>query len=167
MLETPRLSLREMSPGDLDFVASMLAHPEVMRFWPAPYHRAEAEAWVDRQGERYARHGYGYWIVLEKATGRPVGQAGLLRQEVDGAEETGLGYIVHRPFWRRGIAKEAAAACLDHAFEVLGKRRAVALIRPENTPSRGVTRSLGMRPQGSTVWVGFEHTVYATDSRET
>ena len=32
VLETSRLILREMSLSDLDFVASMLAHPEVMRF---------------------------------------------------------------------------------------------------------------------------------------
>jgi RimJ/RimL family protein N-acetyltransferase len=34
LLETDRLMLREMSQGDLDFVATMLADPEVMRFYP-------------------------------------------------------------------------------------------------------------------------------------
>ena len=160
-LETPRLVLRGMCSDDLGFVASMLAHPEVMRFWPAPYPRSEAEAWIRRQVERYARGGYGYRLLLEKATGQPVGQAGLLRQWLDGVEETGLSYMVHRPFWRRGFAAEAAAACLDHAFEVQGEHRVVALIRPDNVPSQGVARSLGMRPEGSTVYAGFEHTVYA------
>ena len=31
VLDTPRLILREMSLDDLDFVAAMLADPEVMR----------------------------------------------------------------------------------------------------------------------------------------
>ncbi len=39
VLETPRLVLRELSLADLDFVAAMLAHPEVMKFWPRPYRR--------------------------------------------------------------------------------------------------------------------------------
>ena len=33
ILETSRLRLREMGMTDLDFVAAMLAHPEVMRFY--------------------------------------------------------------------------------------------------------------------------------------
>ena len=41
-LETPRLALREMSLDDLDFVAAMLGHPEVMRFYPKVYSRDEA-----------------------------------------------------------------------------------------------------------------------------
>ena len=42
VLETPRLILREMSVADLDFIAQVLAHPEVMRFWPKCYDRDEA-----------------------------------------------------------------------------------------------------------------------------
>ncbi len=34
ILETPRLILCEMSLADLDFVAAMLADPEVMRYYP-------------------------------------------------------------------------------------------------------------------------------------
>ena len=34
ILETTRLILRETSPDDLDFVAAMLADPEVMRYYP-------------------------------------------------------------------------------------------------------------------------------------
>ena len=42
ILQTARLALREMTPDDLDFVASMLADPEVMRFYPSTYDRAGA-----------------------------------------------------------------------------------------------------------------------------
>jgi RimJ/RimL family protein N-acetyltransferase len=43
-IETERLVLREMSLDDLDFVAAMLAPPEVMRFWPQVYSRAPLNA---------------------------------------------------------------------------------------------------------------------------
>jgi len=48
-LETPRLRLRQMSLGDLDFVAAMLSHPEVMRFYPKLHSRQEATLWIERQ----------------------------------------------------------------------------------------------------------------------
>ncbi len=162
VLETSRLVLREMSLNDLDLVASMLAHPEVMRFWPRCYSREETEEWVRQQQDRYARHGHGYWLALEKATIQPVGQAGLLTLEVDGVEEVSLGYIVHRPFWCKGFATEAGAACLDYAFETLGEPRVIAPIRPENTPSQGVALKLGMEPEKRTTYLaGFEHLIFS------
>jgi len=155
--------MREMGLNDLGFVAAMLAHPEVMRFWPRCYSRAEAEAWVFRQQERYARHGHGYWLMVEKATGLPVGQAGLLTIEVDDREELALGYLIHRPFWRRGFATEAAAASRDYAFDTLGRQRVIAPIRPENGPSQGVARKLGMAPEKRTMYAGFEHLIFVAE----
>ena len=98
ILETARLLLREMSLDDLDFVAAMLAHPEAMRFYPKCYTRDEAAAWVQRQIDRYARHGHGLWLVSDTATGQPVGQVGLVMQTVRAVEEREVGYLVHRPF---------------------------------------------------------------------
>jgi RimJ/RimL family protein N-acetyltransferase len=160
VLETPRLVLREMSLVDLDFVAEMLAHPEVMRFWPKCYDRDEAADWVKRQQARYAKDGIGYWLTLDKASGRAVGQAGLLLQIVDGSEEVGLGYIIHRPFWRNGFAVEAAGASMDYAVNRLGRQRVVALVRPENLPSQSVARKLGMEIEKRTHHADYEHLVF-------
>ncbi len=89
-LESERLTLREMDLSDLDFVATMLADPDVMRFYPKVLTRDEAEAWVLNQRERYARDGFGFWLALERAVGLPVGQAGVLSTEVDGVHEAAL-----------------------------------------------------------------------------
>jgi RimJ/RimL family protein N-acetyltransferase len=161
VLETGRLVLREMCLNDLDFVATMLADPEVMRYYPRCLARDEAEAWVRRQLDRYARHGHGLWLVLDRTTAEPVGQVGLIMQQVDGVEETEAGYLIHRPFWRRGLATEAAAAARDHAFGRLHRPRVISLIRPENVPSQGVARKLGMRPDKQTTFKGLPTTVFA------
>jgi [ribosomal protein S5]-alanine N-acetyltransferase len=167
VLETSLLVLREMSLADLDFVATMLADSEVMQFYPKCYSRGEAETWVKRQINRYARHGHGLWLVVEKASGQPVGQVGLLIQNLGGIEEKEVGYLIHRPFWRRGFATEAARACRDYAYEVFDRQRVIALIRPENTPSQAVARKLGMSPELQTVQhSGFEHLVFSV-SRDT
>ena len=161
VFETERLRAREMTLDDLDFVAAMLAHPEVMRFYPRRYSREEARGWVERQLERYREDGHGLWLIEERAGGEPVGQVGLARQQVNGAAEPEVGYLVHRPFWRRGYAAEAALATRDHAFYALDMPRVISLIRPENLPSQGVARKLGMRPEGTTLHVGMEHLVFA------
>jgi RimJ/RimL family protein N-acetyltransferase len=161
IFETPRLTLREMAEGDLDFVADMLAHPEVMRYYPKCYSREEAESWLGRMLGRYARDGHALWLVQDRMTGQPLGQVGLLMQTVSGVAEAEIGYLIHRPFWRRGFAREAAAATRDYAFITLGKPHVISLIRPENLPSQGVARKLGMSPRPGTVpHGGFEHLVF-------
>jgi len=161
ILETARLTFREMGLADRDFVGSMLSDPEVMRFYPEELRRAGAEPWIERQLARYRRDGHGLWLVLEKESGEPIGQVGLAMQDVNGVREPEVGYLIHRPFWRRGFATEAARAVRDHAFSRLDKPRVVSLIRPANTPSRAVAAKLGMKVEGRARDFGLEHLVYA------
>jgi len=73
LLTSARLVLRELALTDLDFVAEMLADPGVMRYYPKPLTRAEAQAWIERQRGRYARDGHGFWLLSDQATGHPLG----------------------------------------------------------------------------------------------
>lgn len=164
--DSPRLHFRELAPGDLDFVAAMLADPEVMQYYPKAYTRAEAREWIERQRRRYTEHGHGLWLVLGRLTGTPVGQVGLLEQQVNGRQESEVGYLVQRAFWRHGLGTEAARATRDWAFGVLGRERVVSLIRPENTPSQGVARKLGMRVAGQCQHGSFAHDVWAVTRAE-
>lgn len=162
VLETTRLILREMKPDDLDFVAAMLADAEVMRYYPRCYGRREAEQWLQRQLKRYERHGHGLWLAVEKASGQPLGQVGILIQRIGDVDEKEIGYLIHRPFWRQGLATEAAIACRDYAFTQFGRERVLALIRPENAPSLCVAKKLGMQPGENIVYhAGFKHLVFA------
>ena len=160
VLETPRLLLREMTLADLDFVAEMLAHPEVMRFYPKLYSRDEAQAWVERQLGRYTQHGHGLWLVLDKHSLSPLGQVGLLTQEVDGLLEPEIGYLIHRPFWRQGFATEAASTVKQYALKEGGHNYVISLVRPENEPSQGVARKLGMQPVRETLFRDIRHLVF-------
>ena len=155
-----------MTLDDLDFVATMLADPEVMRYYPRCCTREESEAWIRRQRVRYAVDGFGFWLAVANETSQPVGQAGLLMQDLDGVMQVGLGYLMHRPFWRRGLAYEACTTVLEHAFETRGMRRVVSPIRPENEPSRRLAKRLGMVPGQQTDYAGFQHIIY-TRSRQT
>jgi len=163
ILETSRLRLREMTVGDLDFVASMLADPEVMRYYPKPLSREESLEWIERQIARYARDGHGLWLAESKDTGAPLGQIALAMQDLDAAREPEIGWLVHRPFWRRGFASEAARAVRDSAFGRWKYEHVISLIRPENMPSRGVAQKLGMRPARETAFHGFRHLVFRLD----
>ena len=72
---------------DLDFIAGMLADPEVMRFYPHCYSRQEAERWVQGVLDGYDRCGHSFFLVTDRQTHQPRGQVGLLSPNVDGVEE--------------------------------------------------------------------------------
>ena len=163
VLETRRLMLCELQPGDLGAILPMMEDPEVMRFWPRPYTRESAAVWIAHWVERYAEDGCGYWLARDLRTGDVIGQAGVLLHDLGGpGPDAGLGFIIHRPFWRQGYAFEAASACVEWAFRALDADRVVALIRPGNVPSRAVAHKLGMHPERDIDYKGFTHTVYVT-----
>lgn len=166
-LETARLRLREWTRGDLKFLVELLGNEEVMRYYPQRYSRRDAEEWLQRQQQRYQRDGHGGWLVLLKETGEAVGQVGLVQQLVEGEPFKEIGYLIHRDYWRRGYAYEAAEAVREYAFNELGQSSVIALIRPINTPSQGVARKLGMKPVKLVLHGGLEHHVWQIDREKT
>ena len=157
ILQTPRLLLREFTSHDADALALVLSDPETMRYYPAPYNRAGVEQWIERNRQRYQEDGVGLWAmeltktqdseVQDFEVQKMIGDCGIIRQQVEGERLYEIGYHLHRDFWGRGLATEAAIACRDWAFAHLKTDRLISLIRPENLSSRRVAERTGM-----TVW---------------
>jgi RimJ/RimL family protein N-acetyltransferase len=162
VLETERLQLRELEPADLDFVASMLADPDVNHYYEKHFSRSDAEVWLNRQVERYQRYGHGLWLVQKRGTGEPVGQVGLAIQEVEGRHRPEVGWLLDRRHWGHGFATEAGQACRDAAFGRWGYLELISLIRPENEPSQRVALRIGLKPGGQVQFHGFAHIVFWT-----
>ena len=148
---TERLEFRPMGPGDLDDLAALLGDPVVMRYYPRVYDRAGAQGWIDWNRGLYERVGFGLWIITLRGTGEFAGDCGLTPQEVDGVTEVEVGYHVRAGLQGHGYATEAAAACRDHAREVLGVRRLVAIIHPDNVPSQRVAEKIGLAHERDTL----------------
>jgi len=161
ILETSRLALREMTWDDLDFLALLLTDERVMRHYPKCCTRVEAQAWLGRVIDRYAEHGHAFWLASLRATGEPIGQIGLLLQQVDGVDEPEIGYMIHADHWRRGYAVEAASAVRDYAFGMLDKPRVISLIRPVNIASQRVALRVGLKPERLTRWHDLDHLVFS------
>lgn len=164
VLETPRLFLREMTFNDLDFLAEMYGDAEVMRYYPKPLNRKEAEESIEKNIARYQQHGFGMWLVLLKANALPIGRVGLVRQQIDGQAEDEIGYMIHRPYWQQGFAREAACGVRRYAQGTLGKTRVISLIRPINIPSQRTALSIGLKPEKITMFANLEHLLFSINN---
>lgn len=145
MIETDRLLLRRFVEADLDALAAVHADPDTMRYLGGVKTREEAKAWLTRKLAGYGEPGTGVLAVIEKATGRVIGQCGLVQQIVDGEPDIEIGYTLASHVWRRGYASEAAAALRDYGFRVLGLARMISLIPADHVASIGVARKIGLR----------------------
>ncbi len=164
---TARLVIREMTLNDLDFIATMLADPDVMRFYPKRYDQAESVEWIQKQQERYRRDGCGLWLVERRENRMPVGQAGLVRVMVEDVQELAIAYLIHRPYWQQGFATELAVALQHYALSTHAVRRVITLIRPENGRSLMVARRSGMREERQITWAGYDHLIFSATYLDT
>jgi [ribosomal protein S5]-alanine N-acetyltransferase len=161
MLETKRLTLREMTLDDIDDLLEALSDPESMQFYPKPFDRPMTQMWIERNMQRYAQHGFGLWAIILKESGQLIGDCGLVVQEVDGIEEIEIGYHIRRDLWGQGLATEAAQACREYGFSQLGLDKLVSLINPANMASRRVAEKNGMKIIKEMAWRDQPICIYA------
>ena len=146
---TSRLTFRLMETADLDDMTAVLSAFDPVRPGRRRRTRDDAVRWIEWQARNYAEHDFGLWVV-ETHTGEFVGDCGLTMQDVEGTGHVEVGYHVMPGMRRQGYATEAATAVRDCAAEH-GVEHLIALIRPDNSPSQGVARNLGMHLE-RTVW---------------
>jgi RimJ/RimL family protein N-acetyltransferase len=157
-----RLLFREMTIDDLDAMAALLGDRDVMRYYPRPKDRGEAQAWITWNQGLYHREGFGLWVIALRETGEFVGDCGLTRQEVEGIAEVEVGYHVRADLQRFGYATEAATACRDHARNLLDLQRLIAIIHPANVSSQRVAEKIGLAYERDAVYRTGSARIYAT-----
>ena len=164
-LQTERLELRELTASDIDNLRPILQDADVMYAWEAPFTDSEAENWLAENLRRYKTDGFSFWSVEHKSDGAFIGVCGPLIETINGVRYMGVAYIFAKAYWGNGYAAEAAAACVNYAFDNLSADEVIAEIRPENIKSRRVAERLGMTVRGSFVKTykgkAMPHLIYA------
>lgn len=144
-LETERLLIRPWDiASERRAFQQLTEDPAVMHYVHAglPYSDDEVEEWLTRQARQTAEHDLCMGAVVEKSEGRIIGIAGA--QPLGTTGELEIGWIFAREKWGRGFATEAGAAAMHHVLETLGREKVVAIIDPDNEPSKRVAARLGM-----------------------
>ena len=148
-LETERLVLRQFTPDDVAALVALDADPAVMRFItngvPTPPdeiadERLPAFLAYYQRGDRW-----GFWAVIEKATGEFLGWFHLRPPKGGPDDEPELGYRFVASAWGKGYATEGSKALVRKAFEELGAKRVFAQTMAVNTASRRVMEKAGLR----------------------
>ena len=143
-IETERLLIR---PLRLDDAAEM----------------GQSRDWIQEKIERFERDGgMSLWAVVERASGRAAGLAGVQWEEIDGRRELDLGCVIAKDRRRLGYATEASRAVLHAAFAA-GYTRITAMTKLDNAGALAVLEQLGMPYVQETTWEGNVYALHALE----
>ncbi|MEP7134495.1 MAG: GNAT family N-acetyltransferase [Chloroflexota bacterium] len=143
ILETERLSLRQFTADDAEFILELVNEPSFIQNIGDRGVRTLSDAvrYIEAGPvSSYARNGFGLYLVQLKESGESIGMCGLIKR--DALDDVDIGYAYLPKFWSKGYAVEAALAIKEQARS-LGLKRLVAITDPANTGSIRVLEKIG------------------------
>ena len=146
IMETKRLVLRHLVPGDIEDLYALYCDPDVTRYIPDASRTYEET----RQELEWFQNGHpnhpelGLWATIHKETNKFIGRCGLIPWTIDGKYEVEVAFLLGKAYWGQGLGTEAAQAILDYGFKQLHLSRLVCLIERENLTSIKVAEKIGM-----------------------
>ena len=127
ILQTERLDLRRLVPGDLDALHALYRDPQIRRFFPDGT-RTLAQTQEELEWHRHghpANRALGLWATVERSSGRFLGRCGLLPWTLDGVDEVELAFLIDKARWGQGLGTEAARGIVRYARETLVLQRLI------------------------------------------
>ncbi|WP_269149133.1 glutamine-hydrolyzing GMP synthase [Helicobacter apodemus] len=157
ILSTERTILRPYTQADFKALHEILSDEKTMYTWGHGFSKKESQEWLDKQLTHYKKYGFGIWAIIEKQSGKIIGNAGLNYEQIclepleNKAQKTKgeskkiveIGYLLHRDFWNKGYGSEVARMCVKYGFETLGLEEVYCLIKEDNLSSIKVAQKLG------------------------
>jgi RimJ/RimL family protein N-acetyltransferase len=145
ILETERLTLRQMTTKDAEFILGLLNEPSFIQNIGDRKVRTVEDACsyiLNGPVKSYEKNGFGLYLVVLKETHESIGMCGLIKR--DGLEDVDIGYALLPKFWSRGYAVEAARAVKEYAKDAIGLKQIVAIVDPANEDSIRVLEKIGL-----------------------
>ena len=145
VLETERLTLKEFSTTDAEFILILLNTPNWLKFiGDKNVHSIEDAKHYLADGplKSYRENGFGLWLVLLKDSGKPIGICGLLKR--DYLENADIGFALLPDYEGLGYGFEMAKATIFYSRNALQLKSVVAITDANNTSSITLLNKLGL-----------------------
>lgn len=153
IIETKRLFIRELKPGDIDSLLKIYQDPLNVKFIPNLNFNLNEDSLkekYDRINKDY-RNGFGIYAVEIKDENIIIGEAGLFNSFQD-IKHLELGYIIDNKYWRKGYGTEICESLIAYGFVTLNLDKLTARMFKLNTASAHLSEKCGMKriKQGKT-----------------
>ena len=145
--ETERLTFRVLEQSDFEEWMELFEDENVGMFLglgKGKTRRELNEIWFEKCFARYDEDRGGMNVLVDKKSGKLIGQCGLLIQVVEGETRLEIGYSILPKYWGMGYATEAAKKHRDFAFEKNYWPELISTVHVDNIGSEKVAQKNGM-----------------------
>ncbi|PXW70033.1 RimJ/RimL family protein N-acetyltransferase [Blastomonas natatoria] len=144
VLTSDRLTLRQVRVSDAEALFEVLSDAELMTWWSSGPHQSieETRAYIE---PATGGGGWRSWAITRSGEDVALGWVNAHQRRENVSE---IGYILARPAWGQGIAREAVGMVLDQLFIAEGQRRVFADTDPENRFSIALLKKMGFQLEG-------------------
>lgn len=160
ILQTERLSLRQLITADAPFILQLLNTPGWLKFIgdKKVYTLFDAENYLlSGPIKSYHDNGFGLYLIATKDEEEPIGMCGIIKRDTLDCPD--IGYALMPQAIGKGYAYEIAAAVLQYAQQDLKLPALCAITLPINTPSKNLLEKLGFQNQGPFMMAGSTETL--------
>jgi len=144
-IETERIRMRPFEEADVDEAFAWFSDAHVMKYIPGGLDATleNARLRIARYRDHQARFGFSRRLMIDRETGRAIGDSGLFY--LPDGERIELGFRLARPHWGAGYAFEAGLAWLAWFDQQLKGEPLFADVHPDHVRSQKVLSKLGFR----------------------
>jgi RimJ/RimL family protein N-acetyltransferase len=129
---------------DQNELSKVLSDPVSMQYYTHPFNQEEVKNWIEWNVKNYKEYSHGLWAVVLREGDTFIGDCGITMQNIDGVMLPEIGFHIIKEYWNKGYATEAASACKEYAFNVLGYSEIFSYTPLKNVPSQKVAEKIGM-----------------------
>jgi [ribosomal protein S5]-alanine N-acetyltransferase len=140
-IKTNRLSLHRPTIEDATILQRLWKDEKVREYLGGTLPQQVIEDKIAALQNHWDHYGFGLCSVRIDTSESLIGLCGIHYTE-DGLE---LSYLFFPEYWGQGLAREAAAACLNYGYAVLKHDLIISITQEENARSRHLLESIGMK----------------------
>ncbi|MEH6944480.1 GNAT family N-acetyltransferase, partial [Bacillus sp. JJ722] len=149
ILETERLTFRELVEDDASVILNCFSNAEVLRFYGQ-----KPLSSIDQVKQIISNFSTNYndkrgikWGIEHKETGVIIGTIGIQEWSLE-HKRAEISYALFPEKWGSGYASEAVKKIISYGFEELGLERIGAVVFIENSASNKLLTKLGFVKEG-------------------
>ena len=144
VLQTERLTLREINDDDLQTFFEMRSNEEVMKYVgrPRPQSPEELLPFMEQIKNGIKERKDIAWAITFKGSPEMIGQIGFWRNELDNHRGE-VGYMLRPHVFGKGIASEALKGVLEYGFTRMNFHSVKGCVDPANAASINVLEKNG------------------------
>ena len=149
VLETERLRLRELVPGDAEALFAVFSDPQVMAGHGTPVYKDvdEAHKLIAWYAGAFSEKRALRWAITQRGSDTVLGTCGYHKITAN-HHRAEIGYELASAYWRQGIMSEAVWAVVRFGLAEMGFHRIEANVDPANPASANLLRKVGFTEDG-------------------